>query len=663
MSGNLLILFLVFFPFAAGLVNYLLGRHNKTGRDRVAILITAIELAATIVLVAMSLETPTDLYWEGFAGFGLHFRADGFRLVMAMIAAITWFFTTVQSIEYFNKLNGRNRNRYYMFMLWTLGATMAIFLSANLYTTFIFFEVMTFTSYVLVIHGESEKAIDASKSYLGFGVLGGLVTLMGLFMLQANIGTLEMDQILSAIQSSGTSYGMVLASGLLILFGFGVKAGMYPLHTWLPKAYVAAPEPATALLSAVLSKAGIFGIFVVTGQILLHDYTWGLVILIAGTLTMLTGAMLAVFSTNFKRTIACSSMSQIGFILVGTGMQAVLGEHNAIAVQGSVLHLVNHSFIKLALFMVAGIIFMNLKDFDLNKIKGWGRNKWLIKLVSASAILGVAGVPFFNGYISKTLIHESLVEYIAMFPETTGMAVLFKIIEALFIFTGGLTFCYMLKIFVAVFIEKNNDPELQAEYSKKSKYVSIPVKILLGILGVLFPVIGILPHYTQDVIGDMSQHFLNGHGMEHQVAYFSWANISGALASLSIGALFYFLIVRPCLMKKREDGKKDYIDAWNYKLDMEKYFYRPTLFTVLPFIGAFAARLVFIVGDGVAWLYKSLFFIKRPERFNSKEEDEFALYEKPQKAERVPRGISYSLLLFVIGVVAVLYFVLLVAFN
>ena len=99
------------------------------------------------------------------------------------------------------------------------------------------------------------------------------------------------------------------------------------------------------------------------------------------------------------------------------------------------------------------------------------------------------------------------------------------------------------------------------------------------------------------------------------------------------------------------------------KLDMEKYFYRPTLLTVLPFIGAFAARLVFIVGDGVAWLYKSLFFIKRPARFNSKEEDEFALYEKPQKAERVPRGISYSLLLFVIGMVAVLYFVLLVAFN
>ena len=82
-----------------------------------------------------------------------------------------------------------------------------------------------------------------------------------------------------------------------------------------------------------------------------------------------------------------------------------------------------------------------------------------------------------------------LVVYIALFPVSSGMAVLFKIIEALFIFTGGLTFCYMLKIFVAVFIEKNNDPELQAEYSKKSKYDSIPLKILLGILGVLFPVI------------------------------------------------------------------------------------------------------------------------------------------------------------------------------
>ncbi len=238
----------------------------------------------------------------------------------------------------------------------------------------------------------------------------------------------------------------------------------------------------------MLSKAGIFGIFVVTGQILLHDYTWGLVILIAGTLTMLTGAMLAVFSTNFKRTIACSSMSQIGFILVWNRYAGSFRRAQRNCSTGFCITSCKPLIYQACtLYGCRHHLFMNLKDFDLNKIKGWGRNKWLIKLVSASAILGVAGVPFFNGYISKTLIHESLVEYIAMFPETTGMAVLFKIIEALFIFTGGLTFCYMLKIFVAVFIEKNNDPELQAEYSKKSKYVSIPVKILLGILWSIIP--------------------------------------------------------------------------------------------------------------------------------------------------------------------------------
>ena len=658
MEGNWLVIFLVFFPFAAGLISYLIGRKSKIGRDKFAIIITAIELGAAIILLCTSITSDTETVWGAFAGFGLRFKADGFRVIMATIAAFAWFFTTIQTVEYFNKLSSRNRNRYYMFLMWTLGATMGIFLSSNLYTTFIFFEVMSFTSWVLVAHNENESSKKASNSYLAFAVIGGLVTLMGLFILDAHIGTLEMDQILSAIQSSGTGYGVVLASGILILFGFGVKAGMFPLHTWLPQSYVAAPEPATALLSSVLSKCGIFGILVVTGQVLLHDFAWGMIILIIGVLTMLTGAMLACFSTNFKRTISCSSMSQIGFVLVGTAMQAILAEHNSIAIQGTFLHLINHSFIKLALFMVAGVIFMNLKEFDLNKIRGWGRNKWIPKLVSASAILGVAGVPLWNGYISKTLIHESIVEYIAMFPSLTGMAVFFKIVEALFLFAGGLTFCYMLKIFVAVFIEKNNDSEVQAKYDAKTKYMSKPLTVILVIAGIIMPVLGILPHQTQDYIGNASQSFVNGEGLHEAVHYFSWTNISGALVSLAIGAIFYFLIVRVCLLKKNENGQTEYIDAWNYKLDIEKYFYRPVLLIGLPFIGALIGRIVSSIGDAIAWFFRAIFFWKRPQRFNSMQETEFALYETEQKEDKVPKVMSYSLILFIAVGAAIMYFVM-----
>lgn len=649
-EGNFLLLVLVGFPIVAGIASYIIGRFHKTVRDYFVLACTAAELGLAIGLCFTNGDTGTsDFYFNWFAWFGLHFRADGFRMVMAVLTGIIWFATTLQSREYFDGM--RNRNRYYMFLLLTCGATMGIFLSANLYTTFIFFEVMSFTSYVMVAcGGEDEFHTKAANSYLAFAVLGGLMTLMGLFMLHNMLGTLEMDQLVNAA-ANAPSYGTLLVAGLLVLFGFGVKAGMYPLHTWLPQSYVAAPAPTTALLSAILSKCGIFGILVITANVFLYDYTWGMIILVLGVLTMLTGAVLAVFSTNFKRTLACSSMSQIGFILVGIGMQGILGEHNAIAVQGSFLHLLNHSMIKLPLFMVAGIIFTCMKEFDINKIRGFGRRKPLLAIITAVPILGVAGVPLFNGYVSKTLIHESMVEYIAMFPEMTGMAVFFKIVEALFLFAGGLTLAYMLKIFVAVFIEKNTDAARQAEMDSKKRFASVPVIIALLILIVALPVFGCMPNLLMDPIGALGDSFANSHGMEHAVNYFSLANLKGAGVSLAIGLIVYFLFVRMCLMKKNDQGQRVYIQVWPKWLSIEDCIYRPGLLKVLPFCGAFVAR---IAGSMVDWLiafFKKILFYKRPDRFIAPLDDNFGTYQSKSKEKAIRKGLSYSLLLFGVGVI------------
>ena len=139
------------------------------------------------------------------------------------------------------------------------------------------------------------------------------------------LGTLEMDAMIDAIETTGISDVTMMWSCALVLVGFGVKAGMFPLHTWLPQSYPAAPDPPTALLSAVLSKAGIFGMFVLTGQILLHNLPWGLALVLFGIASALLGGIMGILSDDFKKTIACSSMSQIGFIIVGVGMQGVAG--------------------------------------------------------------------------------------------------------------------------------------------------------------------------------------------------------------------------------------------------------------------------------------------------------------------------------------------------
>lgn len=657
LEGNFLLLILVVFPFVAGIASYLIGRASKTGRDFFVLAATAAELCMAIGLCftgGPSGESDFTLRW--FANFGLHFRADSFRMVMAVLTGIIWFATTLQSREYFEGL--RNRNRYYLFLLFTYGATMGIFLSANLYTTFIFFEIMSFTSYVMVASGGEDGFYKkAANSYLAFAVLGGLMTLMGLFMLHNILGTLEMDELVNAA-AAAPNFAYLLVAGLLVLFGFGVKAGMYPLHTWLPRSYVAAPGPATALLSAILSKAGIFGILVITANVFLHNFTWGMILLVLAVLTMVTGAVLAVFSTNFKRTLACSSMSQIGFILVGIAMQAILGEHNAIAVQGSFLHLLNHSMIKLPLFMVASIIFICMKEFDLNKIRGFGRRKPLLAIITVIPMLGVAGVPLFNGYVSKTLIHESMVEYLAMMPEMNFLAVFFKIVEGLFLFAGGLTLAYMTKIFVAVFVEKNTDPARQAEMDSKKKFASVPVIIALCILVVALPVFGCMPNLLMDPIAAMGDHFANSHGMEHAVNYFSLTNLKGAGVSLAIGVIVYFLFVRGCLMKKNEQGQRVYIDVWPKWLSIEDLIYRPGLLKVLPFAGAFCARIAGSMVDWIIAFFRKILFYKRPDRFVAPLDDNFGTYNGKAKERPIKKGLSFSLLLFGGGVVFALAYLI-----
>ena len=164
------------------LISYLIGRKSKPGRNAfVCVLLTAECLLAVLGIYQAILGRELTFTWEGFAGLGLHFRLDGFRALYTLVAAFMWMMTGFFSPQYFAHYH--NRNRYYFFTLMTFGATAGVFLSDDLYTTFIFFEIMSFTSYTWVAHEETPGAMRAAETYLGIAVVGGMVTLMGLFML------------------------------------------------------------------------------------------------------------------------------------------------------------------------------------------------------------------------------------------------------------------------------------------------------------------------------------------------------------------------------------------------------------------------------------------------------------------------------------------------
>lgn len=484
--------------------------------------------------------------------------------IYCYIALFMWSVSLLFSKEYFAHYS--HKARYYGFMLLTMFATLGVFLAKDLFTMFIFFEVMSLSSYVWVVQEETEEALKVGVTYLTIAVIGGMVMLMGLFLLNHALGTLQIDKLYQAVQSVWSEKsGQIYTAGFLMLFGFGAKAGMFPLHFWLPKAHPVAPAPASALLSGILTKCGILGILVLTAQVFVHDLTWGSVILTLGVLGMVVGAVLAVFSVNLKRTLACSSVSQIGFILVGVGMQCFLGEENALAVRGTFLHMVNHSLIKLLLFNLAGVVYMNIHALDLNTVRGFGRKKPFLMITFLMGALGIGGMPLLNGYVSKTLLHESIVEYIAHLTVHGHSALLFQAIEWVFLFSGGLTVAYMLKLFVCIFVEKH--PEKQEQYDAKTNYMSVLSKLVLGISAVILPIMGAFPGMTMNKMADAVMGFLRSGPLQHEVHYFAWANLKGGLISIGIGILVYFLVIRKVFMKNG-----NYVNLWSEKLDLEVIF-------------------------------------------------------------------------------------------
>lgn len=616
MEGNLILLFCIILPFLGALVSYGIGRKNKKARDYFADGVVVLEFLIFLGLFLSFEKTgPQEFLWKGFCSLGMQLTLDGFRVLYGLIASFMWLMTTIFSREYLTHY--KNRNRYYLFVLFTLGATIGVFLSADLFTTFIFFEIMSFTSYVWVAHDETKEALRAAGTYLAIAVIGGLVMLMGLFLLYDTLGTLRIDELRMAVISHSAP-GMIMPAGICLLFGFGAKAGAFPLHIWLPKAHPVAPAPASALLSGILTKAGVFGILIISCQIFWHNGVWGTLILVLGVITMFLGALLALYSVNIKKTLACSSLSQIGFIMVGIGMTGLLGSENTLAVRGSLLHMVNHSLIKLVLFMAAGVIYMNLHQLDLNEIRGFGRNKPLFHLIFLAGALGIGGVPVFNGYVSKTLLHESIVEYKELLASGALQPFAFSagqmtVIEWIFLISGGLTVAYMTKLYVCVFIEKNADEEKQKSFDalKKSYMNKISAFALTG-SAVAVAVLGAAPSLTMDKLADLGQSFLEFEGEAHPVQYFSLTNLKGACISLVIGAAVYVLLVRTYMMRPAENGRKEYCNRFSEKLDLENLLYRPVLLLILPFIGTVVCRIGDCLMDSIVVLLRKTVYKDSP---------------------------------------------------
>ncbi|MBR1586185.1 MAG: sodium:proton antiporter [Clostridia bacterium] len=567
-----IVLALLLLPLCGAVIAPLSGRKNGKVRELFVRLFTLAQLMLSLWLAYQAWQgADISLDAPGICGLGLHFRVDFFRAMYVLLASFMWACAAQFSPEYFahHRANG---GRYACFTLITLCGVMGVFLSDDLYTTFVFFEIMSIASYPWVAHEETEGAMRAAQTYLGVSVACGMVTLMGMFLCWRQTGSLFFADLKAHMGESGLAL-----PAALMLVGYCAKAGMAPLHIWLPKAHPVAPAPASALLSGMLTKTGLFGVIAIGMNLMGETPAFGHVMLALGLVTMTLGAVLAVFSVNLKRTLACSSLSQIGYITVGLACAILLGHHGALPAAGTVGHMVNHSLLKLCLFLCAGAVYMNAHTLDLSKLRGFGRGKPLLHVVFLLGALGLAGVPLLNGYTSKTMIHESLVE---LAEEIEGFSI-YRFCEWVFLFAAGLTTAYMLKLYICLFWQKNPDAGLQKKYdAMNGRYLTKRSAITLIVTAIPLPILGTLPNETLLRLTGKCVSFLN-RGVITHLDFFSLTNLMGGGISLIIGTAVYMLFVRPVLYGE----KAGYRNVWPAWLDLEELFYRPVFCRFLPALG------------------------------------------------------------------------------
>jgi len=320
-------------------------------------------------------------------------RLDLLSFSLAALSSFVWLLATLYSLRYMAREHAGGR--YYPVLIFTLGSCQGIFFAGDLFSLFVFFELMSIIAYILVIHEQTEEALKAGYKYLVMTIIGGLALFFGIIIIFELGGTVSLG-VGPIIQERST---LGLIAFICFLIGFGMKAGMFPLHVWLPDAHPVAPSPASALLSGIMLKTGAYGlvrvVFFVYSYQLLQTSNWNDILAALAVITILLGSAVALTQTDIKRRLAYSSISQLGYVLLGLSIL------NNNAITGAIFHIFSHAFMKSALFLAAGAIIWKTGKRNIADFKGLGRQMPVTMGCFALAALAMIGIPPLNGFLSK----------------------------------------------------------------------------------------------------------------------------------------------------------------------------------------------------------------------------------------------------------------------
>ncbi len=494
----------VIVPYVGGFVLYALGIINPRLRDRAAVILAL----ATFWLV-----------WRMDSSDHLSYL---FSVLFAGLITVA----VVYSLAYMR--HDSHTNRYYFFLFLMAGSLLGVTTAEDFGNFYLFWELMTWSSWLLVVHERTPQALKAGRKYFLMCCTGAYIMHFGILACHTRFGSFDLRLI--SEQAAHLTPGFALVIGLCFLIGLGVKAGLFPLHGWLPDAHPVAPSSISALMSGIVTKAGVYGLVKILllvlgaslGGSLLPGASlplFGMALSVLGCMTVIYGEVMALREQNLKRILAFSTLAQVGEIV------AMLGLLTSLSVAGALLHVINHAIFKNLLFLAAGGLIARAAGKQLADIAGLGRVMPFTATCFAIGTLAVMGLPPFSGFFSKFLMIYAAVQANAL------------LVAVLFLVGSVLGAIYYLRIVRVLFFARWQGGDVTE--SPLAMRCATGFLALLVILGGLFPDYA-LHHWVSPVITQIAGH------QQWQVPTLPSLNLSfsPAAAIAMFGALLTFLVSR-----------------------------------------------------------------------------------------------------------------------